>query len=143
MTQSHLIMRYLMKISRYVNRRMSNSTHKSYKNVVNLSLKIYFVSLQFTGEPIAGENAPLGCPWTDPMVMDFLQHLEDESRAHDKVLTLSFDIYIIRLFFNRTMDFSSLLGPLFCTWVILQLFPVSNFFISSYLDLSANKMRFF
>ncbi|KAD3641407.1 hypothetical protein E3N88_30631 [Mikania micrantha] len=27
---------------------------------------------------VAGENAPRGCPWTDPMVMDFLQHLENE-----------------------------------------------------------------
>ncbi|KAL7607989.1 embryogenesis-associated protein EMB8 [Lactuca sativa] len=27
---------------------------------------------------VAGEDAPLGCPWTDPMVMDFLQHLENE-----------------------------------------------------------------
>ncbi|KAK9053084.1 hypothetical protein SSX86_029714 [Deinandra increscens subsp. villosa] len=27
---------------------------------------------------VAGENAPQGCPWTDPMVMDFLQHLENE-----------------------------------------------------------------
>ncbi|KAL4570597.1 hypothetical protein LXL04_026255 [Taraxacum kok-saghyz] len=27
---------------------------------------------------VAGESAPLGCPWTDPMVMDFLQHLENE-----------------------------------------------------------------
>ncbi|XP_071701814.1 embryogenesis-associated protein EMB8-like [Rutidosis leptorrhynchoides] len=27
---------------------------------------------------VAGENAPVGCPWTDPMVMDFLQHLENQ-----------------------------------------------------------------
>ncbi|KAF7828098.1 embryogenesis-associated protein EMB8-like [Senna tora] len=25
---------------------------------------------------IAGDEAPLGCPWTDPLVIDFLQHLE-------------------------------------------------------------------
>ncbi|PWA34890.1 glucan endo-1,3-beta-glucosidase 7 [Artemisia annua] len=49
--------------------------------------------------------------------------LKMKSRAHYKVLTLRFDIYIIRLSVNRTMDFSSLLGPLFCTWVTLKLFP--------------------
>ncbi|XP_076881400.1 embryogenesis-associated protein EMB8-like [Bidens hawaiensis] len=34
---------------------------------------------------IAGENDPVGCPWTDPMVMDFLQHLENEKSGtrHD------------------------------------------------------------
>ncbi|GJV75120.1 embryogenesis-associated protein EMB8 [Tanacetum coccineum] len=30
---------------------------------------------------VAGENAPVGCPWTDPMVMDFLQHLENEKSS--------------------------------------------------------------
>ena len=30
---------------------------------------------------VAGENAPVGCPWTDPMVMDFLKHLENEKSS--------------------------------------------------------------
>ncbi|KAI7736968.1 hypothetical protein M8C21_027244, partial [Ambrosia artemisiifolia] len=30
---------------------------------------------------VAGENAPVGCPWTDPMVMDFLRHLENEKSS--------------------------------------------------------------
>lgn len=25
---------------------------------------------------VAGAEAPLGAPWTDPVVMDFLEHLE-------------------------------------------------------------------
>lgn len=25
---------------------------------------------------IAGDEAPFGAPWTDPVVMDFLEHLE-------------------------------------------------------------------
>lgn len=28
---------------------------------------------------VAGVDAPVGCPWTDPMVMDFLQYLENEN----------------------------------------------------------------
>lgn len=26
---------------------------------------------------VAGDEAPVGAPWTDPLVMDFLQHLEN------------------------------------------------------------------
>ncbi|KAJ0431315.1 hypothetical protein HanIR_Chr17g0847071 [Helianthus annuus] len=25
---------------------------------------------------VAGDGAPFGCPWTDPVVMDFLEYLE-------------------------------------------------------------------
>lgn len=28
---------------------------------------------------VAGDDAPTGAPWTDPLVMDFLQHLEQEA----------------------------------------------------------------
>lgn len=30
---------------------------------------------------VAGADAPRGCPWTDPVVMDFLEHLEQASSA--------------------------------------------------------------
>lgn len=30
---------------------------------------------------VAGADAPRGCPWTDPVVMDFLEHLEQASVA--------------------------------------------------------------
>lgn len=32
---------------------------------------------------VAGAEAPLGAPWTDPVVMDFLEHLE---RGSNKAL---------------------------------------------------------
>lgn len=28
---------------------------------------------------VAGDEAPLGAPWTDPLVIDFLQYLETEA----------------------------------------------------------------
>lgn len=28
---------------------------------------------------VAGDEAPLGAPWTDPLVMDFIQHLERDA----------------------------------------------------------------
>ena len=28
---------------------------------------------------VAGDEAPLGAPWTDPLVMDFIQYLESEA----------------------------------------------------------------
>lgn len=31
---------------------------------------------------VAGSEAPSGAPWTDPLVMDFLEHLEN-SRLED------------------------------------------------------------
>ncbi|KAK1382268.1 Embryogenesis-associated protein EMB8 [Heracleum sosnowskyi] len=31
---------------------------------------------------VAGEEAPRGAPWTDPLVMDFLQNLESNARSH-------------------------------------------------------------
>lgn len=30
---------------------------------------------------VAGDEAPLGAPWTDPLVIDFLQFLETEEAA--------------------------------------------------------------
>jgi hypothetical protein len=30
---------------------------------------------------VAGDEAPLGAPWTDPLVIDFLQYLETEAAA--------------------------------------------------------------
>lgn len=30
---------------------------------------------------VAGAEAPLGAPWTDPVVMDFLEYLEGGSKA--------------------------------------------------------------
>lgn len=36
---------------------------------------------------VAGGEAPLGAPWTDPVVIEFLEHLEREScKAHGKGL---------------------------------------------------------
>lgn len=31
---------------------------------------------------VAGEEAPRGAPWTDPLVMDFLQNLESNAGSH-------------------------------------------------------------
>ncbi|GJV12261.1 RNA-directed DNA polymerase, eukaryota, partial [Tanacetum coccineum] len=40
---------------------------------------------------VAGENAPLGCPWTDPMFMDFLQDIRSKV---DDVLNISTSFFV-------------------------------------------------
>lgn len=33
---------------------------------------------------IAGDEAPFGCPWTDPIVMEFLEHVHNEKSSNTK-----------------------------------------------------------
>lgn len=33
---------------------------------------------------VAGDEAPFGCPWTDPIVMEFLEHVQNETGSTSK-----------------------------------------------------------
>ena len=33
---------------------------------------------------VAGDEAPFGCPWTDPIVMEYLEYLENEKDSSTK-----------------------------------------------------------
>lgn len=33
---------------------------------------------------VAGDEAPFGCPWTDPIVMEFLEHVHNETGSTSK-----------------------------------------------------------
>jgi hypothetical protein len=48
---------------------------------------------------VAGDEAPFGCPWTDPIVMEFLEHVRNEiSTPRARACTEIVMIAILRMF---------------------------------------------